>query len=97
MQNLGDILVTAFEELEGQIVGKVRVANGGSLVQRGQIIGGLVIDDGGQAEVHGQICRDVINHGSLNLIGQVVGTLHGNKPVNPTRSDQIVGMPLPIL
>jgi hypothetical protein len=96
MQNFGDILVTAFKELEGQIVGKVRVASGGRLVQRGQIVGGLVIEEGGQAEVHGQICRDVVNNGSLILFGQVVGTLHGNNPVVQRRG-QIVGMPLPIM
>ncbi|MDE1997191.1 MAG: hypothetical protein KGI75_32125, partial [Rhizobiaceae bacterium] len=67
-----------------------------ALLRSGQITGGLIIDDGGQADVHGQICRDVINHGSLTLTGQVVGMLHGNRTVNPAGSGQIIGMPLPI-
>jgi hypothetical protein len=97
MQDLGDILVADFREIEGQIIGKIRVASGGRLLQRGQVVGGLIVEEGGQAEVHGQICRDVINNGSLNLIGQVVGTIHGNAPTNTLRSDQVIGMPLPVI
>lgn len=90
MMQLADIFVTDFQELEGQIVGKVQVASGGKLVHRGQIVGGLVIDEGGQAEVHGQICCDVTNNGLLKLTGQIIGKLHGK---SPTGRYQVIRVP----
>ena len=67
------------------------MAGGGSLLQHGQLLGDLTIDEGGHAEVYGQICGDVVNNGTLNLFGQVVGNLNGNKSAPTTRIGQIVG------
>lgn len=91
MQIVEDMIIAGRKDVTGQLVGVVRVLAGGYLVQHGQITGGLVIEEGGEAVVHGQIVNDVINHGTLTLLGQITGRLVGNPPINSVTREQIVG------
>jgi len=91
MQHLGDLIVDGEHETTGQVTGTTYVRSGGRLIARAQLAGGLIIDAGGVAIVHGQVARNVVNHGTLTLYGQVVGRLIGDTPVNSIGPDQILG------
>lgn len=91
MQHVGNLEISTAYEQNGQVTGTTYVRTGGRLIARGQLSGGLIIDQGGEAIVHGQVSRNVVNHGTLTLHGQVSGRVLGNPPINPTTPKQIVG------
>jgi len=95
-QHKGDLIVTDHQQTTGQITGTTYVKSGGFLIARGQLAGGLVIEAGGNAVVHGQVARNVVNHGTLELLGQVAGKVIGNQPINPVKPEQIVGKDLEV-
>lgn len=90
-QHIGDLAVTEDHEQHGQVTGTTYVRAGGHLVCHGQLAGGLIIEEGGAAVVHGQVCRNIVNHGDLILLGQCVGRLVGKPPKNPLQPNQVVG------
>lgn len=96
MQHIGELIVDDEREVSGQITGTTYVRAGGKLVSYAQHSGGLIIEPGGDAVVHGQVSRNVMNHGTLELHGQVSGRVIGNQPVNDIQSSQIVGTDLPV-
>lgn len=96
MQHKGDLIVNDQQETTGQITGTTYVKAGGLLIARGQLAGGLIIEEGGKAVVHGQVSRNVVNHGTLELLGQVSGKVIGNAPVNQVKPEQIVGADLQV-
>ncbi|KMN13353.1 hypothetical protein TU86_14965 [Pseudomonas weihenstephanensis] len=96
MQLKDDLIVTDHQQTTGQITGTTYVKSGGILIARGQLAGGLVIEAGGKAVVHGQVARNVVNHGTLELFGQVAGKVIGNQPINQVKSEQIVGNDLEV-
>lgn len=96
MQHQGDLVVEGEREIRGQVTGTTYVRAGGVAIVRGQLSGGLIIEEGGRAVVHGQVSRNVINHGSLELLGQVSGRVLGNQPINRLGPDQIVGNDLEV-
>lgn len=96
MQHIGEMIVEGSREVFGQVTGTTFVRAGGFLIARGQLSGGLIIDKGGHAVIHGQVSRNVINNGSLELLGQVSGRVIGNQPLNLLVKDQIVGLDLEV-
>ncbi|MFA4834528.1 MAG: hypothetical protein WC749_00450 [Dehalococcoidia bacterium] len=96
MQHVGDLIVSDNQETFGQVTGTTYVRSGGVLIARGQLSGGLIIEAGGQAIVHSQVSRNVLNHGTLELLGQVSGKVIGNPPINVVRPAQIVGTDLEV-
>lgn len=96
MQHVGDLVVIDLQEITGQVTGTTYVRSGGTLIARGQLAGGLIIEVGGRATVHGQVSRNVLNHGTLELLGQVSGRVIGNPPINEIRRAQIVGSDLEV-
>lgn len=96
MQHIGDLNVEGEREIRGQVTGTTYVRTGGKLVTHAQHSGGLIIEQGGVAILHGQSSRNVVNHGTLELHGQVSGQVIGYPPVNALRSDQIGGVDLPV-
>lgn len=96
MQHVGDLIVTETQETSGQVTGTTYVRAGGILIAHGQLSGGLIIEAGGHAIVHGQVSRNVLNHGTLELLGQVSGKVIGNQPINPVKPVQIVGSDLEV-
>lgn len=96
MQHLGDLIVTEHQKTTGQITGTTYVRSGGFLIAHGQLAGGLIIDEGGHAVVHGQVSRNVVNHGTLELLGQVSGKVIGNPPINQVKPVQIIGTDLEV-
>jgi hypothetical protein len=98
MQHVGDLIVQGTQEVSGQVTGTTYVKPGARLVARGQLAGGLIIDAGGHAIVHGQVARNVVNRGSLTLLGQVTGQVVGNPPLNiaSLTSEQIIGVDLEV-
>lgn len=97
-QHLGDLVVDDPLEIGGQVTGVTYVRSGGHLVVRGQLSGGLIIEAGGTAIVYGQVSRNVINSGTLELLGQVSGRVQGHPPVNAASlyPQQIVGTDLEV-
>lgn len=96
MQHVGDLIVTDTQETSSQVTGTTYVRAGGVLIARGQLSGGLIIEARGHAIVHGQVSRNVLNHGTLELLGQVSGKVIGNQPINPVKPVQIVGSDLEV-
>ncbi|MBH3367499.1 hypothetical protein I5R92_09410 [Pseudomonas carnis] len=96
MQHVGDLIVTDTKETSGLVTGTTYVRAGGVLIARGQLSGGLIIEAGGHAIVHGQVSRNVLNQGTLELLGQVSGKVIGNPPINPVKPVQIVGTDLEV-
>lgn len=96
MQHVGDLIVTDTQEITGQVTGTTYVRAGGVLIARGQLSGGLIIEADGHAIVHGQVFRNVLNHGKLELLGQVSGMVIGNPPINPVKPVQIIGTDLEV-
>ncbi|GEM_PF-1528288 len=96
MQHKGDLIVNDQRETTGQITGTTYVKAGGLLIAHGQLAGGLIIEEGGKAVVHGQVCRNILNHGTVELLGQVSGKVIGNAPVNQVKPGQIVGTDLQV-
>lgn len=96
MQHVGDLIVSDNQETKGPVTGTTYVRSGGSLVAHGQLAGGLIVEAGGHAVVHGQVARNVVNHGTLELHGQVVGQLMGHPPVNQLRPNQVIGNDLEV-
>lgn len=96
MQHKGDLIVTDHQKTSGQVTGTTYVRAGGFLVAHGQLAGGLIIEAGGHAIVHGQVARNVVNHGTLELLGQVAGKVIGNLPINPVKPEQIIGKDLEV-
>lgn len=96
MQHKGDLIVNDQRETTDQITGTTYVKAGGLLIAHGQLAGGLIIEEGGKAVVHGQVCRNILNHGTLELLGQVSGKVIGNAPVNQVKPGQIVGTDLQV-
>lgn len=96
MQHKGDLIVTDHQKTSGQVTGTTYVRAGGFLVAHGQLAGGLIIEAGGHAIVHGQVARNIVNHGTLELLGQVAGKVIGYPPTNPVKPEQIVGNDLEV-
>ena len=96
MQHKGDLIVTAHQQTTGQITGTTYVKSGGVLVAHGQLAGGLIVEEGGEAVIHGQVARNIVNHGTLELLGQVCGRIIGNPPTNQVGADQIAGEDLEV-
>lgn len=96
MQHKGDLIVQGDYESRGQVTGTTYVRDGGRLVVHGQLSGGLIIEAGGYALVRGQVSRNVVNHGTLELLGQVAGQVIGNAPSNAVGPSQIVGVDLEV-
>lgn len=96
MQHKGDLIVTEHQETSGQVTGTTYVRAGGFLIARDQLAGGLIIDAGGHAVVHSQVSRNVVNHGTFELLGQVSGKIIGNPPINPVKPVQVVGTDLEV-
>ena len=90
------MIVNDQRETTGQITGTTYVKAGGLLIAHGQLAGGLIIEEGGKAVVHGQVCRNILNHGTVELLGQVSGKVIGNAPVNQVKPGQIVGTDLQV-
>lgn len=96
MQHKGDLLVTDHQQTTGQVTGTTYVKSGGVLDARGQLAGGLIIEAGGKAVVHGQVARNIVNHGTLELLGQVCGRVVGNPPINQVKPEQVIGKDLEV-
>ena len=96
MQHIGDLIITGHQKTTGQMTGTTYVRSGGFLIAHGQLAGGLIVDEGGHAIVHGQVSRNVVNHGTLELLGHVSGKVIGNLPVNQIKPAQIVGTDLEV-
>lgn len=96
MQHKGDLIVTGRHETSGQVTGTTYVKPGGFLIANDQLAGGLIIEAGGKAIVSGQVCRNIVNHGELEITGQIVGRIIGNMPTNQLKPQQLVGNDLEV-
>lgn len=95
-QHRGELIVEDYREQHGQVTGTAYVRAGGVLLVHGQLAGGLIVEEGGRAIVHGQCCRNIVNHGSMQVYGQVVGRIIGNPPENVLEPNQVLGNDLEV-
>lgn len=69
-------LVSEARVERNQILGDVRVVNGGELTLYGQIIGTLTVESGGTAHIYGQVENLVVEPGAdVSLDGMCTGTI----------------------
>lgn len=97
-QYIGQLHISDYQEVSGQVTGTIFVLKGGHLVLHGQASGGVIIDEGGEAVIYGQSSRNVVNNGKLKLLGQVSGSILGNRPTNlhELNERQVVGNDSPV-
>ena len=63
-------------ELRGMIAGDATVEQSATAEIRGMVTGKLVIAEGAVARVRGMVCGELINRGTVEVFGMVIGKLH---------------------
>ena len=71
----GPLVIRADYVLHGMVTGDVVVERGGRLNLFGIVTGDLRVEEGGTAEVRGMVSKNVLNAGSLEAYGMIIGSL----------------------
>ena len=71
----GPLVIRADYVLHGMVTGDVVVERAGRLHLFGIVTGDLRVQEGGSAEVHGIVSKNVLNAGSLEVYGMIIGSL----------------------
>lgn len=80
----GPLVVSDEYVLHGMVTGDATVTRGGHLQLFGMVTGDLRIEDGGSAEVRGIVSKNVLNAGSLDVFGIIVGFLSTTSEASTT-------------
>lgn len=80
----GPVVINDDYVLHGMVTGDAMVSRGGHLQLFGIVTGDLRIEDGGSAEVRGIVSKDVLNAGSLEVYGIIVGRLSSTSEASTT-------------
>jgi cytoskeletal protein CcmA (bactofilin family) len=80
----GPLVVTDDYVLHGMVSGDAVVARGGYLELLGMVTGDLRVEDGGSAKVRGIVSKNVLNAGTLEVYGIIVGRLSSTPEASST-------------
>ena len=71
----GPLAIRVDYVLHGMVTGDVVVEPGGRFHLFGMVNGDLRVQEGGSAEVRGMVSKNVLNAGSLEVYGMIIGSL----------------------
>lgn len=73
----GSVVLDEDLQLQGMIVGSLRVPDGRSVLLQGTVTKDVVVDEGGTAVIHGTVGGSVLANGETTVYGVVRGNATG--------------------